>query len=113
MKLFSTALAVSLISVAPAFANQATDSIKGPITCESAGKGFSVTISANRKSMTISKDGEKAEVYKVEQNVGDTEIWYAPKGDGVPTLSFNDEGDFLQFNSKQNGVDIKCPQGKD
>jgi hypothetical protein len=103
-------LSFALVS-SVAFANQATDSIKGPITCK--GRTFSVTISSNRKTMVINKDGEAPETLKdLQQMVGDTETNYTPKGQRAPTLSFNDQGDFLQFDSTQNGVSISCPQGK-
>jgi len=94
-----------------AMANQATDTIKGPITCK--GKSFSVTLSASHKVMTIRKDDGKPEVYSVEQTVGDVSVWYTPKGADAPTLHFADQGDMLIFNASQNGVSISCPQGRD
>ena len=111
MKNLILAIAVGMASTV-AMADQSTDSINGPVTCQ--GKGFSVTISANRKTMTIRKDGAKSEIYRdLQQMAGDTETDYTPKGAEAPLLSFNDQGDFLQFNSKQNGVSISCPQVKD
>lgn len=108
MKNLILVFAMSLGTVA--IADQATDSIVGPITCR--GKSFTVTISANRKKLTIRKDGvSKAQVYSdMEQTTGDTATDYAPAGQQAPLLSFNDQGDFIQFNSKQKGVDISCPQ---
>jgi len=105
-----TTLGLSIvISSTVTFANQGTDSLKGPVTCS--GNGFSVTITANRKLIMILKDNESLKTYKVEQMAGDTETNYTALGAQAPVLSFNDQGDFLMFNSTQNGVSISCPQG--
>jgi len=107
----TTLLALLLAASSFAMADQATDSsIDGAITCR--GRGFTVTISKDRNTLTIRKDGAKPEVYRgLDQMAGDTETDYTPKGKSAPLLSFNDQGDFLMFNSQQNGVGISCPQG--
>jgi len=103
-------LALTLTASSLAFADQATDSISGPVTCK--GNGFSVTISTDRNTLTIRKDGAKPEVYHgLDQNAGDVETWYTPKGAKAPMLGFSDQGDYLIFNSTRDGVDISCPQG--
>jgi hypothetical protein len=110
MNKFLALAAISLFAMVSQ-ANQETLGLSGVITCK--GPNFTVSLSADRKTLVILKSGKSPEIYNnMEETVGDTDTWYSPKGKSAPTLNFGDSTDFFMFNSQQNGVNVKCPQGK-
>ena len=104
--LFLSILAVSTQVSVVAFADQATDRISGPVTCQ-AGDDATATISANRGDGTgeftvVDGDGKSTKYNITKANNGDVSTYY----DGVASngkkasFGFDDQGDRITFAGK-------------